>query len=178
MWYTLGYIMVHVFVQILLVFVVTLVIFGSANYTFYENNVYEVNQIGEYLHNIQSTTNVVDKAGYLKEVSIMLTPYTGNPAWLFPMSYTNFEDIKTALISTYDITKVLSERSDVDTMSYQQSLTTIDNSVQVIHDRIHETAGKINSNPTLNPFTWFIYLILLFVVIPIIGIVDSKRNPW
>lgn len=151
---------------------------GIGNYNFYANNVYEIDQIAELLHNAQSTNNVEEKAIHMTVVLGLLGEYSGNPAWLFPMDYTNFDSIKGTLLSTVKTSLDLSLKSEVDSMSYQQSLSVIDSTVEVLHDRIHETADQVEMNPSYNPVTWWIIIIASMIGIVALWVIDYHRNEW
>jgi len=169
---------IHVMGQILIMFVVTGLVFGIGQYAYYNDNIYPVTQISSYLSNAKSTTNVFDKSGFLAISFKDLQPYTGNPTWIFPLPYTDFENIKLTLGQTIATSIVLSQRVDVEAMSYQQSLLALDNTITELQKRIHTTAHNWHGNPTLNPFAMWSYLFIVLSLFVMLTIIDYNRNKW
>jgi len=162
-------------IMILVVSILVLSVGGMSNHNFYTNNVYEVDQIGSILNNAVSTNNLSDKATYMTQVLDGLSDYSGNPKWLYPVDYTNFDSIKKVLSESIQTTLELDSRTDVDSMSYQQSLSVVDNTINVIKDRIHDSASAMNTNPEKNPTTWWVLFSFIMIAVITIWLVDGAR---
>lgn len=154
---------------LLIAFVSILALGAVVNHSFYVNNVYEIDQQESILTNALSTNNLADKADYMTKVIRGLADYSGNPVWLYPVEHTDFDSIKRSLVETIRTTQELDSRADINSMSYQQSLSVVDSTIEEIQHRIQHTSTALNFNPYENPLNWgTIFGIMVFTLVSIV----------
>ena len=68
----------HVFISLAILVLVLGSVGGAANYIFYADNVYKINQTAELLHNAQSTTDLGEKSAHMSKDLWMGRPVRGN----------------------------------------------------------------------------------------------------
>lgn len=149
-----------------------LAIWATQIISFHQANVYPVDQIADRIELAAVTTNVEQKTLYLYDGLDRLQPYNNNPAALFPTDYTNFAEIKRSLSQVIDETSSLAIKTTNADMASQQYVGNVNSAIVRIHDRIHDAAGAIGFNPTLNPIGYIIGISTL--AMPLVLIVVDR----